>query len=348
MLKRFFLGLAILAGLFAPVHAAGTISLSMSQQFDQYGKPLSGGKLYFYQSGTVSTPQNAFYDAGLTLPLPNPVTLDAAGRVPAFYLADGSIKVRLTDKNGIPQLVQDNLLVIGPSSGGGGGGGSVDPTTVIATGDIKTRYGTGTLTGFVRLNGRTIGSATSGATERANSDTQALFEYLWNADANLTVSTGRGVSSAADWAANKTIGLPDGRGRVLAALDDMGNSAAGRLTASYFGTAATVLGAAGGTESYALSLAQIPAHSHGGATASGGVDHDHKTYNSGKFLTNISGPSNGVDGIPNGNNNAQGNENARTSTASAYLHAHGISSEGGGGAHPIVQPTLLITNYMKL
>ena len=98
----------------------------------------------------------------------------------------------------------------------------------------------------MRLNGRTIGSATSGATERANTDTQALFEYLWQNDSALAVSTGRGASSSADWAANKTIALPDGRGRVLAALDDMGSTAAGRLTSSYFGASGTTLGAVGG------------------------------------------------------------------------------------------------------
>ncbi|MCK1465713.1 hypothetical protein IVB34_47370 [Bradyrhizobium sp. 2] len=108
-----------------------------------------------------------------------------------MFLADGTIKVRLTDRNGVTQVVADNIQVVGPS-GGGGGGGTVDPTTILATGDVKVAYGTGILSGFVRANGRTIGSATSGATERANSDVQALFVYLWAADANLSVSGGRG------------------------------------------------------------------------------------------------------------------------------------------------------------
>jgi hypothetical protein len=56
-------------------------------------------------------------------------------------------------------------------------------------GDLKVRYGTGVLSGFVRCNARTIGSATSGGTERQNADTQALFEYLWNTDANNPVMT---------------------------------------------------------------------------------------------------------------------------------------------------------------
>src|SRR5947208_1688739 len=83
----------------------------------------------------------------------------------------------------------------------GGGGGTVDPTTIFQTGQIIPMYGTGVLTGFVRANGRTIGSATSGATERANADAQSLFQNLWGADANLAVSGGRGASAAADWAA---------------------------------------------------------------------------------------------------------------------------------------------------
>lgn len=108
----------------------------------------------------------------------------------------------------------------------------------------------------------------SGASERANADCQELFEYLWGADSNLSVSTGRGASAAADWAANKTIALPDWRGRALAFLDDMGNSAAGRLTATYFGATATTLGAAGGSESRALVTNNLPTYTPAGTIVS--------------------------------------------------------------------------------
>src|SRR6185295_18945732 len=91
------------------------------------------------------------------------------------------------------------------------------------------RYGIGSLNGFVRANGSTIGSAFSGAIERANADCQALFEYLWNADTSLLVSGGRGANSLADWNGNKTITLPDMRGRVLAGMDTMGNANASRI-----------------------------------------------------------------------------------------------------------------------
>lgn len=309
---------------------AGSISLSMSQQLDELGSPLSGGRLYFIRAGTTSTPQNAFYDSALTLPLPNPYTLNAAGRITAFYLADGQIKIRLTSSTGVVQIEQDNLLVIGPSSGGGGGGGGVDPTTIIATGDIKSRYGTGSLAGFVRLNGRTIGSATSGATERSNGDTQSLFEYLWQADANLTVSTGRGISANADWIANKTIALPDARGRVLAGLDDMGSSAAGRLTSSYFGATATTLGAAGGAESDTLTIAKIPPHKHVVA-ATVAI----------QYLTGSSSVA-VVSGGPGATGVSAGGQ------LSPPIVAVNCDDAGGGGAHNNTQPTLLITNYIKL
>src|SRR5580765_408111 len=225
---------------------AGTINLALTQQFDMDGNPLSGGLLYFFAASTT-TPQSAFQDIALTIPYPNPVVLDASGRVPMFYLADGNIKIRLTNKSGVTVIAADNLLVIGPSSGGGGGGG-VDATTVMTTGDIKSRFGTGPLSGFVRCNGNTIGNAVSGATEFAHADCQPLFEYLWSTTV-LGVFSGttpaRGATANGDWLANKRIALPDLRGRVIAGMDDMGATAANRLTTTYFGQSGIVLGNAG-------------------------------------------------------------------------------------------------------
>jgi len=181
--------------------------------------------------------------------------LDASGRIGQFFLADGNIKIRLDDRDGQTILAADNLLVIGPSAGGGGVA-SIDATTVLTTGDMKIVYGTGALTGFVRCNGRTIGSATSGASERANADAQALFLYLYGVDTNLTVSTGRGASAAADWSANKTIALPDWRGRSIAGLSDMGNSDNGILANTVTTLGPTVLGGSGGLERNNITVAQ--------------------------------------------------------------------------------------------
>lgn len=265
MLKRLTVAVAALFVLATSAFGAGTIPYSLSQQLDEFGKPLSGCKLYTYQAGTVATPQNNYQDSSLTLVNPNPLTCDSAGRLPQFFLADGSIKVRLTKSNGTVVVVADGILVVGASSGGGGGS-PVDATTIFQTGDTKLRYGTGVHTGWVRQNGRTIGSATSGATERANADCQALFQYLWDTDANLSVSGGRGASSAADWAANKTITLPDARGRGIAGLDDMGNSAAGRLSGSIVPNG-TTLGGVGGAESVVLAANNIPTLNSSGSNS---------------------------------------------------------------------------------
>ena len=304
---------------------AGSLSLSLSQQFDAQGRPLAGGLLYFYASGTT-TPQPAYQDSALTIAHPNPIELDAAGRVPAFYLADGAIKIRLTDSGGVTIVAADNLLVIGPSSGAGGGA-SVDATTVLTTGDVKHRYGTGTISGFVRGNGRTIGSATSGASERANSDCQSLFEFLWTVDANLSVSTGRGASANADWTANKTIALPDFRGRVLAAMDDMGNTAAGRLTASGSGITATVLGSVGGVETITIAQANLPNVSFTGTAT---IKYAQATLN------------NGTGGA------ITYTQNLDPLDSLSALFPISVSSGGSGTALTNVPPLIAVTIYIKL
>jgi microcystin-dependent protein len=324
---------------------SGSISLSMSQQFDENGSPLAGGLLYFIQAGTTSTPQNAYQDSDLTLPLANPYTLDQAGRIPQFYLADGSIKIRLTDSAGVQQLVADNILVVGPSSGSGGGG-SVDATTVLATGDVKIRYGTGTLSGFVRGNGRTIGSATSGATERANADTQSLFEYLWGADANLSVSGGRGASANADWTANKTIALPDCRGRVIASPDGMGNSPAGQLGsgAGSFGASNDTLGAKGGVEVQGLTTAQLPAHSHANTLTDPGHGHPGSTI---PLQGNSSGASTGNAAFFGNNSTALTTLGATIANSTTGVTINNANA-GSGAVHNNTQPTILMTTYIKL
>jgi hypothetical protein len=263
------------------------------------------------------------------------------------------IKLRLTDRNGVQLFVGDNLLVVG-ASGGGGGGGTVDPTTILATGDFKLIYNTGVVTGFVRCNGRTIGSATSGATERANSDTTSLFSLLWSADANLAVSGGRGASAAADYAANKTLTLPDCRGRGLVGLDDMGNSAASRLTTTFFGSCPTTLGCAGGGESTVLTLAQLPT----GITSSNASQSISMTVTSPSgrpvaALINASETLTFAASGSGGNISPAGNLNGQWSgiTTMSGTTANSISvtsNNTSGQAHRTVPPTILTTIYIKL
>jgi len=319
---------------------AGSISLAGAQQFDVLGNLLGGAKIYWIQAGTTSTPQNAYYDTGLVSPLPNPYTLEADARIPFHYLADGQIKVRIVDSNGVTRFEQDNILVIGPSSGGGGGGG-VDPTTVFVTGDVLWLPIQGTRAGWTRANGRTMGSASSGATERANADTSALFAYLWNnfSNAICPVSTGRGASAAADFAANKTITLLDWRGYVPGGLDDMGNSAASRwanvpVVSGSVTTAGSVLGEA----THTLTSGEIPAHTHPNTLNDPGHNHTVVPTGQGSYPAQ-----------PGGDSSASTATATRaTSTNTTGISITNAANTGGGGEHNTVQKTVLGTFFIKL
>ena len=240
---------------------SGTINLAFTQQFDAQGDPLSGGLLTFYVAGST-TLQTPFQDTALSIAHPNPIVLDASGRVPMFYIADGFIKIRLTDKNGVVIIAADQLLVIGPSSGSSGSS-TGDVTRQFDTGDIKARYDNRSINGWVRCNGNTIGQTGSGATEPngIGANAQALYEYLYQFTSILladgAVKSGNAVT---DFGANKKLILPDLRGRVIAGLDDMGAlaGAALRLTSTYFGTPTTVLGAVGGDEKHKLIISELP------------------------------------------------------------------------------------------
>lgn len=321
---------------------AGSISLAGAQQFDVLGNLLGGGKVHWIQAGTTSTPQNAYFDTGLTLPLPNPYTLEADARIPFHYLADGQIKVRIVDSNGVTRFEQDNILVIGPSSGGGGGGG-VDPTTIFQTGDCLWLDVQGTRTGWVRDNGRTIGSASSGATERANADTSALFAYLWTNFSNTIcpVSTGRGASAAADFAANKTITLPDKRGYVPGGLDDMGNSAAGRYAnVPVVSGSVTDAGSVLGEATHIITKAESAVLSYTAAVTDPGHPHDLKG-----FAVNIGAST--VIGAGSTMGPAQSTSLGTTNSNTTGITV-GVTADAGGGAHNNVQKTVLGTFYRKL
>lgn len=216
--------------------------------------------------------------------------------------------------------------------GGYGRGGMV--------GEMKAYSGTTAPCGWLRCNGQTIGNAASSATGRALADTEALFRHLWAnyADAVCPVSGGRGASSAADYAANKTIGLPDLRGRTLAGLDDMGASAAGRLGSVI--ASPTTNGASGGSETVTLAENEIPEHDHGAGTLAADSDgaHAHTVPIRRSGAGNGGGPDYRVD-------------DGNTSTSTAGAHTHTISGStadaGGGDAHSNMQPTFLVTWLIK-
>lgn len=89
-------------------------------------------------------------------------------------------------------------------------------TTAGFVGDTKTSIRTASHGKWVLLNGDTLGSASSGAT-LASEIYRDLYILFWDSmlDAQAPVSTGRGASGAADFDANKTLTMPDARGRTV-------------------------------------------------------------------------------------------------------------------------------------
>ena len=320
---------------------AGTLNIALTQQFDIDGAPLAGAQLFFFQVGTVATLQNSFQDFGLTLVNPNPLIADQFGRIPMFYLADGQVHVRLTDALGVVIFDYPTMQVIGPSSGGGGGGGSIDPTTIAATGDFKWRPTTETLTGWVKANGQTIGNPTSGASQRANADTQALFTYLWTnfTNAHCPVIGGRGGSASSDFTGSKAITLPDLRGIGLVGLDDMGAGAAGRILASNVtsggGDGVTTPAATGGEAVHTLALTEAPR----GQFTFNDSFHQHEIGTAPQTVVEGGGlPLSFLFPVPGGSN----------APTTPSMTGASISDHAGGGAHNNMHPFMLGTWFVKL
>lgn len=326
---------------------AGMWPMSRQQMLDGNGKPYSGARATFFAADS-SDPLDVFQDYSLGTLHSNPVVADAYGRFPNVFLdeADGFYRHRVTTSGGTV-LFDDRIMpVIGPAGGGGGSEVPVSESSLWQTGDLKHRFADGIHDGWVRANGRTVGAASSGATERANEDTEDLFTLLWEGTSNTIcpVSGGRGASAAADFAANKTIQLPDLRGRALAGLDDMGQSAAGRLNAAVVATGdATTLGSSGGEDRHTLTLAESPAHDHGGTTGSAGAhNHNDGSYNVilKKDGTRTAGSFDNDSGRPN--------LDVTSTLQAASNHTHSITSAGGGTAHNNMPPFVLATIYIKL
>jgi len=142
-----------------------------------------------------------------------------------------------------------------------------------------------------------------------------------------------------------TFNIPDCRGRAFSGRDDMGGTAASRLTNSGTGINGTTLGAAGGVETHTLTSTQIPAHSH-------------------PVFLNDPGHTHAVNaGSTNGSAMPGGSQITGTTLAGITSSTTGISvrdtaggggtanqtaiNAGGGSAHPNVQPTMIVNYIVK-
>jgi hypothetical protein len=122
--------------------------VAIQQFFDANGNPLAGGLLSSFLAGT-STPSPIYSDAGLSIPLSNPVVLDAAGRpasggAPTELWLDSALAYKqiLADSGGVTVWTADNLTAGGAAnknpivSGGAAASGGSNVVLTVPTAPI--------------------------------------------------------------------------------------------------------------------------------------------------------------------------------------------------------------------
>lgn len=139
-----------------------------------------------------------------------------------------------------------------------------------------------------------------------------------------------------------TFNVPDLRGRVIAGRDDMGGTAASRLTISYFGSSGATLGAANGAEFHVLSISEMPAHTHANTLIDPGHSHNlnsNPAYaGQGTAFWQTGGPA------PASSANAF---QLLINSAATNVTINNASA-GSGSAHAIVQPTIIANKLLRI
>lgn len=294
------------------------------------GSPIDGQEINIRLSGNnTGTAITIAVDGGTALSIKNP---NGDSFEPGNFYAGREVVLRYRQSdtswvlvNDIPVLDADNVNYDNSTSGLAANNvqEAIDEVVEITsnrmfeTGDTVKSYRSSKV-GWILASGLTIGNASSGATGRANADTQDLFTLLWNDIPALViqdsagVTSTRGANAAADYAANKRLALPDERGTTDAGRDDMGGTPANRLTTAASGVNGVTIGATGGVQVVTLVTGTIPSHRHtwsvGGSTGAG------------------SG------GAPWGN----------------QVQVNNTGFTGGDGAHNNVQPTIVKNVFIKL
>jgi microcystin-dependent protein len=340
--------------------AAGAVFPSM-QTIQVDGNVQYTARVYIFEPGTL-TPKPSFTTAALSVQHAHPVLVNGVGRFPAIWLPTGNYRAQIKTDAGTLLEDYDNLQ-------GGPPDAPVTPVippagTVVPTGFEMVAEFDAPVTGWVRANGRSIGSAASGATELASATCEALFLQRWNKLPALTVGGGRGVSAAADWLAGKTIPLPDARGRTIVGRDAMGSSIAGIITAAVcanpdeagfaFGAQTIALVEANnGPHAHTASTNTVGNHQHAGSVTDVLGDHVHSytyaTYTA-EATTTPTGP--GRQSFVSVSNNTGGagahGHNLLLVGDGSHSHTVTVNSSGSGTAHANAQPSRLVTVYIKL
>jgi len=175
-------------------------------------------------------------------------------------------------------------------------GGTITGPGIVPSGTVLPYAGASAPSGYLLSFGQNVSRSTYAA----------LFTAI-----GTTYGVGDGSS---------TFGIPDLRGRAVAGQDDMGGTSANRLTSPINGD---TLGAAGGSESHALTIAELAAHTHGAGTYE----------------------------IQTGGDAAQASDNGAVFRDGPLQNSTAVSgdsgSTGSGTAHNNVQPTIILNYIIK-
>lgn len=180
---------------------------------------------------------------------------------------------------------------------------TADLSNVLPAGIVSPYAGSVAPTGYLLCDGSAIN----------RTDYSRLFS---------AIGTAYGVGNG-----STTFNLPDLRGRVIAALDNMGGTDAGRLSL------ANTLGTTAGTQTHTLTTSEIPSHTHPI------TDPGHAHAQNGTAAANFAG-SGGLQGTQT------------TTPMVIQSNTTGITVNGQSGttgqAHNIMQPTILMNYIIKV
>jgi microcystin-dependent protein len=374
----------------SPVWAqsAGLMPMAQQQFFDNNGNPLSSGTVDTYIVGTT-TRKTTWQDAGETIPNTNPIVLNAAGR--AIIYGDGTYRQVVKDRNG-------NIIWDAVTSAAGTGGGATQFGDGTAVGTVLQWSGIVAPSHYVFAYGQEFSRVTYAAlytaitltstvncTSASNiltglSDTQQIpigapveatcvaggTTVTAKTGSTVTVSNNANVTTSVSaiffpWGngnGTSTFNGPDLRGRALVGRDNLGGTAASRLTLTYYGANPDGIGAAGGSQSQTLVLANLPAYTPAGTVASTQGAHTHFLANddfisgSGSALSNVtfmtsarSGSSGTNDYVLGGNATTPtvGISSSTTPTITSTLTG---TAQGGTSTPFSVVPPSITFNYI--
>jgi microcystin-dependent protein len=199
------------------------------------------------------------------------------------------------------QIVQNGHYTVEYDSSADGGNGAwilKNPSPDTLPGEIRTYGGTSAPTGWLLCYGQAISRTTYAA----------LFAVI-----GTTYGSGDGST---------TFNVPDLRGRFPLGQDDMGGSAANRVTSAASGLDGATLGASGGAQTVTLSTSEVPSHTHTGTTGSSGA-HTHTALSDGAHTHPVSGTTAGA-------NSDHTHTVAGTTSGHSVDHSHAVSITSGG------------------